>query len=67
GTGYWFMLLATSKVGLAVDYSMEQMGIIISQFGSICLVGERKTHWEMVNIIIGSVLIIVGGIMLGTM
>ena len=67
GTGNLFMFLATIKVGLAVAYSMAQMGIIISTFGSIWLLGERKTHWEMVNIIICSVLIIVGGIMLGTM
>ncbi|GKT03417.1 GRP family sugar transporter [Furfurilactobacillus entadae] len=67
GTGNLFMFLATVKVGLAVAYSMAQMGIIISTFGSIWLLGERKTHWEMVNIVIGSVLIIAGGIMLGTM
>ncbi|GEK29103.1 GRP family sugar transporter [Furfurilactobacillus siliginis] len=67
GTGNLFMFLATVKVGLAVAFSMAQMGIIISTFGSIWLLGERKTHWEMVNIIIGSALIIVGGILLGTM
>lgn len=67
GTGNLFMFLATVKVGLAVAFSLAQMGIIISTFGSIWLLGERKTHWEMVNIIIGSALIIGGGIMIGIM
>ncbi|MFD1484713.1 GRP family sugar transporter [Lacticaseibacillus baoqingensis] len=67
GTGNVFMLLAMSSVGLAIAFSMSQMGIVISTFGSIFLLGERKTHKEMTWVSWGSVLIILGGIVLGIM
>lgn len=64
GTGNFFMFLAIPMVGLAISYSFSQMGIIISTFGSILLLGERKTKKELIFITIGSVLIICGGILL---
>ncbi|HAJ55692.1 MAG TPA: glucose transporter GlcU, partial [Lactobacillus sp.] len=67
GTGNVFMLLSMAKVGLAVSYSLSQMGIVISTFGSIYLLGERKTHKEMVWVSWGSVLVILGGVVLGIM
>lgn len=67
GTGNVFMLIAMSSVGLAIAYSMSQMGIVISTFGSIFLLGEHKTHKEMVWVSWGSILIILGGVVLGIM
>lgn len=67
GTGNVFMLMAMSSVGLAIAFSMSQMGIVISTFGSIFLLGERKTHKEMTWVTWGSLLIIAGGIVLGIM
>lgn len=67
GTGNVFMLLAMSSVGLAIAYSMSQMGIVISTFGSIFLLGERKTHKEMTWVTWGAILIIAGGVVLGIM
>ncbi|WP_461226476.1 GRP family sugar transporter [Lacticaseibacillus suihuaensis] len=67
GTGNVFMLMAMAQVGLAIAYSMSQMGIVISTFGAIFLLGERKTHKEMTWIAWGSVLIIAGGVVLGMM
>ncbi len=67
GTGNVFMLVAMSSVGLAIAYSMSQMGIVISTFGSIFLLGERKTHKEMTWVTWGAILIIAGGIVLGMM
>ncbi|KRL37306.1 GRP family sugar transporter [Liquorilactobacillus uvarum] len=64
GTGNIFMFLAIPAVGLAISYSFSQMGIIISTFGSILLLGEKKTKKEFIYITIGSVMIIVGGILL---
>ncbi|WP_262314802.1 GRP family sugar transporter [Lacticaseibacillus parakribbianus] len=67
GTGNVFMLMAMAQVGLAIAYSMSQMGIVISTFGAIFLLGERKTHKEMTWIAWGSLLIIAGGVVLGMM
>lgn len=67
GTGNVFMLMAMAQVGLAVSYSLSQMGIVISTFGSIFFLGERKTHKEMTWITWGSLLIIAGGVLLGIM
>lgn len=64
GIGNFFMFMAIPAVGLAISYSLAQSGIIISTFGSILLLGEKKTHREMVYITIGSLLVIGGSIIL---
>lgn len=67
GIGNFFMFMAIPKVGLAISYSLAQCGIVISTFGSIWLLGEKKTNREMVYTIIGSLLVIAGGVTLGLM
>ncbi|KRK48149.1 GRP family sugar transporter [Secundilactobacillus kimchicus] len=67
GIGNLFMFLAIPKVGLAISYSLSQMGIVISTFGSIFLLGEHKTRREMVYVTVGSLLVIAGGVLLGTL
>ena len=37
------MLLTVKSLGLAVGFSLSQMGIIISTLGGIFILGERKT------------------------
>ena len=65
GTGNFFMFEATILVGLAISFSFSQMGIVISTFGSILFLGEKKTKKEWVYVIIGSLLVILGGFLLG--
>lgn len=65
GTGNFFMFEATTLVGLAVSFSFSQMGIVISTFGSILFLGEKKTKKEWVYVILGSLMVIVGGFLLG--
>ncbi|KRM57699.1 GRP family sugar transporter [Secundilactobacillus malefermentans] len=67
GVGNFFMFLSIPAVGLAISYSISQMGIVISTFGSIFLLGEKKTSREMVYVTIGSILVIVGGVILSSM
>lgn len=67
GIGNVFMLLSMANVGLAVSYSLSQMGIVISTFGSIYLLGEHKTRKEMIWVSCGSALVILGGVVLGIM
>ncbi len=67
GIGNFFMFMAIPRVGLAISYSLAQCGIVISTFGSIWLLGEKKTGREMVYITIGSLLVVAGGVTLGIM
>ncbi|KAF1299210.1 glucose transporter GlcU [Enterococcus sp. JM4C] len=67
GAGNVCMLLTLQKVGLAVSFSLSQMGIIISTLGGIFLLGETKTKKEMTYVISGCLLVIIGGILLGYM
>ena len=59
------MFQATAMIGLAVSFSLSQTGIVISTFGSILLLGEHKTKKEMVYVTVGSLMVIIGGVMLG--
>lgn len=65
GVGNIAMLYAMRTIGLAVSFSLSQMGIVISTLGGIFLLGEKKTKKELRNIILGSLLVIAGGILLG--
>jgi len=67
GVGNLFMFMAMAQIGQAIAYSLSQMGIVISTFGSIYLLGEHKTKREMVYVVIGSILVIIGGIALSLM
>lgn len=67
GIGNVCMLLSVQNIGLAIGFSLSQMGIIISTLGGIFLLGESKTKKEMYYVIIGCLLIIAGGAVLGYM
>lgn len=66
-TGNISMLLTVQQIGLAVGFSLSQMGIIISTLGGIFILGEKKTKKELVYVIVGCLLVILGGILLGYM
>ncbi|MBV6684291.1 RhaT/GlcU family sugar-proton symporter [Rossellomorea marisflavi] len=63
--GNMFLFISQPKVGVATSFSLSQMGIVISTLGGIFLLGEKKTKRQMVGIIIGIILIIIGGVLLG--
>lgn len=65
GTGNLFLLLSLPRVGVATSFSLSQTGIIISTFGAIVFLGEKKTKRQMVFIALGSALIIGGAVLLG--
>ncbi|MFY4775620.1 GRP family sugar transporter [Metabacillus sp. RGM 3146] len=64
-TGNLFLFISQPKVGVATSFTLSQMGIIIATFGGIIILGERKTKRQLIGIIIGSILIIIGAICLG--
>ncbi|MGX7197478.1 GRP family sugar transporter [Enterococcus olivae] len=65
GVGNVCMLLTVQELGLAIGFSLSQMGIIISTLGGIFLLGERKTKKELRWVLWGCLLVIVGGLLLG--
>lgn len=67
GLGNVCMLMGIKSLGLAVSFSLSQMGIIISTLGGIFLLGERKTKKELVYVVLGCLFVIGGGILLGYM
>jgi glucose uptake protein len=66
-TGNISMLLTVQQIGLAVGFSLSQMGIIISTLGGIFLLGEKKTKKEFRYVVFGCLFVIFGGILLGYM
>lgn len=64
GVGNVFMLLAASLAGNAIVFSFSQLGVIISTIGGILFLGEKKTKKELAYITIGTVLFIIGAILL---
>lgn len=67
GTGNVFMLLAMNEIGLAIAFSLSQSGAIISTFGSILYLGEKKTRKEMQWVTMGTISIIAGVVILAMM
>ena len=67
GIGNVCMLITVQQIGLAVGFSLSQMGIIISTLGRIFLLGEKKTKKEFKYVVFGCLLVIFGGILLGYM
>lgn len=64
--GNLFMFLsAMSAMGLATAYTLSQMGVIISTFGAIIFLGEKKTKKEFVYTFIGTAAVIIGGVLVG--
>lgn len=64
GVGNIFMLLAAATAGNAIAFSFSQLGVIISTIGGILFLGEKKTKKELLYITIGTVLFIIGAILL---
>lgn len=64
GVGNIFMLMAAATAGNAIAFAFSQLGIVISTIGGILFLGEHKTKKELGYITIGTILFIIGAIML---
>lgn len=63
--GNLFLLISISRIGLAISFSLSQVGVILSTFGAIFILKEHKTRKELTFVILGIILIIVGAFLLG--
>ncbi|OIK97521.1 glucose transporter [Oenococcus oeni] len=69
GVGNLFMFISTANpaIGQATATTLSQMGVIVGTFGGIYLLHEKKTRDQMVKIVIGSVLVVVGGVLISNL
>ena len=51
---------------VAVGFALTQMNVVISTWGSILFLGEKKTKKELVAVAIGLVLVIAGGVVISS-
>ncbi|MBC1606068.1 glucose transporter GlcU [Listeria rocourtiae] len=59
------LLISNTVIGVAISFSLSQMGVVISTLGGILLLGEKKTKRELILVIIGIILVGAGGFMIG--
>jgi glucose uptake protein len=64
-TGNLFLFISQPKVGVAVSFSLSQLGIIVSTLGGIVVLGEKKTKRQLIGIVTGIILIVIGAVFLG--
>ncbi|WP_219334581.1 GRP family sugar transporter, partial [Oenococcus oeni] len=69
GVGNLFMFISTANpaIGQATATTLSQMGVIVGTFGGIYLLHEKKTRDQMVKIVIGSVLVVIGGVLISNL
>lgn len=63
--GVVVMQFSQATVGVAIGFSLSQMGVVISTFGGIWLLGETRTKREMQVITLGVVCLVIGALLLG--
>ncbi|KRK57064.1 ribose transporter [Fructilactobacillus fructivorans] len=62
GFGALTYLISTELNGVATGFTISQMCVVISTFGGIIFLHERKTKKELVYITIGMICVIIGGV-----
>lgn len=64
GNLFMFISAANPAIGQATAATLSQLGIIVGTFGGIYILNEHKTGDQMVKIILGTVLVIIGSILI---
>ncbi|MFT8916845.1 MAG: GRP family sugar transporter [Oenococcus sp.] len=69
GIGNLFMFISTANpaIGQATATTLSQMGVIVGTFGGIYLLHEKKTPDQMVKIVIGALLVVLGGVLISNL
>ncbi|WP_392565203.1 GRP family sugar transporter [Utexia brackfieldae] len=58
-------LISLQSNGVAIGYTLSQMGVVLSTIGGILFLHEKKNHKETLFMIMGLVLICIGGVLIG--
>lgn len=67
GNVFMFVSAANPAVGQAVATTLSQMGVVVGVFGGIFILGEKKSKRQLVYAVIGSLLVVLGGIMISNL
>lgn len=65
GTGVMLMMYSNATVGVATGFTLSQLGVIISTFGGIYLLGESRSRKELIATYLGVAALVVGAILVG--
>lgn len=65
GNIFMFISAANPAVGQTIATTFSQLGIIVATFGGIYLLGEKKSSYQMKMIIVGTILVVIGAIIIG--
>ncbi|AFT82243.1 GRP family sugar transporter [Leuconostoc carnosum] len=65
GNIFMFISAANPAIGQTIATTFSQLGIIVATFGGIYLLGEKKSSYQMRLIVIGTILVVVGAIIIG--
>lgn len=65
GIGVLLMQTNAQRVGIAMGFSLSQLGVIISTLGGILLLGETRTRRELVFTVLGVAVVVAGAILIG--
>ncbi|KRN30822.1 GRP family sugar transporter [Weissella halotolerans] len=67
GNIFMFISAANPQVGQATATTLSQLGVLVGTFGGIYILGEKKTKRQMVYIVIGAFLVVLGAIMISNL
>lgn len=67
GNLFMFVSAANPAIGQAMATTLSQMGVVIGTFGGIYILHEKKTSYQMRMIILGSILVVVGSILISNL
>lgn len=65
GNIFMFISAANPDVGQTIATTFSQLGIIVGTFGGIYILGEKKSSYQMKLIVIGTILVVIGAIIIG--
>ncbi|QWW19220.1 multidrug DMT transporter permease [Schaalia sp. 19OD2882] len=65
GCAVLILQISAARVGVAAGFTLSQLGVVISTFGGILLLGEKRTRKEMVWTMTGVALLVAGAVLAG--
>ena len=59
------MIYANKLNGVAIGFTLSQMAVVVSTFATLVILKEKKSKKELPYTILGTVVVAIGGIMIG--
>lgn len=71
-TGFCFaianltILLSNQLNGVAVRFTLSQLNVVVATLGGLFILHEKKTHNEMISVLAGLTLVVIGAVLIRT-